>query len=137
MEFIGIPYVFNGDTVDGCDCAGLVRVFYDYHGWNLPTYEKPKDHEWYLKTPFLAERYLLKNFDKTRDVRELTYGDLVLMKIEAESHFAIFLHYNKVLSTFPPGCRQWNGMVMPDRSFIMHKQMWINGFIAGFKRRKE
>ncbi|PHR17287.1 MAG: phage tail protein [Sphingopyxis sp.] len=38
-EYIGIPFVAEGRSRDGCDCWGLIRLIYrDHKGIVLPTY---------------------------------------------------------------------------------------------------
>jgi murein DD-endopeptidase / murein LD-carboxypeptidase len=40
VEFIGIPYLDRGETIDGCDCWGLVRLFHErVLGRRLPHYD--------------------------------------------------------------------------------------------------
>lgn len=133
-KFINIPYVFNGDTFDGADCAGLVKLFYEQNGWQLPHFNKP-EYQWYLKRPMSMERYLLKHFDKSRDINELTYGDIVYFSINGEGHVGIILNYGKLLMTYPK-INEFNGGI----SFIDRTKYWFNipgvKFIAGFKRRE-
>ena len=37
-DYTGIPYLVRGDTFDGCDCWGLVRIVYRDLGIELPSY---------------------------------------------------------------------------------------------------
>jgi cell wall-associated NlpC family hydrolase len=134
-KFIGIPYGFNMNSYSQADCAGLTQLFYCEHGYQPQEYPKPTEHEWWIKNPFLMERFLLKNFDKTKNIQELKYGDLILTEISGESHLLIYLEYGKCLTTFPPGVKQWDGSEMPDRSCIVRKDIWLHGFKMGFKRR--
>ena len=45
-EYIGIPYKQYGRSFDGCDCYGLVYLFYKYElGIELPTYLNTYNHD--------------------------------------------------------------------------------------------
>lgn len=135
-KYIGIPYEFNGDTTDGADCAGLVMLFYRNHNWKPTHYEKPTEREWYKTQPFKMERFLLRNYNKvTKD--NLSFGDIILCKINGESHALIYLWYGKVLTTFPPSMPQWNSEKLPSKSMVLHREMWDSGFISGFHRKED
>ena len=135
-KYIGIPYEFNGDTSDGADCAGLVMMFYRDHKWKPTTYEKPKDHDWFVKTPFKMERFLLKNYKKVKSISDLSFGDIIWTRIGGEGHVLIYLEYGKVLTTFPPTGPQWNSEVLPSKSMVVHRNVWEHGFICGFRRKE-
>jgi hypothetical protein len=136
-KYIGIPYSFNESSFKAADCAGLVKLFYTEHNWQPNDYPLPTERDWYVRQPFAMERFLVKNFDRERDVNKLEFGDLVLTQINNETHLLIYLEYGDCLSTFPPKCVQWNGTELPDRSFIVHRDIWQKGYVSGFKRRKE
>ena len=133
-----IPYLFNGETTEGADCAGLAKMFYIDHGWtDVCDYPKPQEKQWYVHDRYYMERYLLKHFDKTRDIDALEFGDLAVVRINGETHLFIYLGYDRVLTTYPK-LDKWNGGC----SFIDRlKKYWLtrNGveFVAGFKRRKQ
>ena len=38
-QYIGIPYVENGASADGCDCYGLLRVVAEGLGKKLPSFD--------------------------------------------------------------------------------------------------
>jgi len=135
-RYIGIPWVFNEDSFEAADCTGLVQLFYQEHGWKPNTYPKPTARDWYLVDKLGMQKFLVKNFDKTRDAEDLQFGDVVYMMINGEGHCGIYLEYGKVLSTFPPGVKLWDGSMMPDRSFILRESMWKPVFKAGFKRKE-
>jgi cell wall-associated NlpC family hydrolase len=133
-KYIGIPYGFNMSNHGSADCSGLVMMFYREHGWTPDTYDLPTERQWYIKNPYLMERFLLKHWKRTKDINALTFGDVVLMDINKESHAGIVLQYNRLLTTFPPGCKQWDGTELPSRSMIIKKQLWIPWFKSGFQR---
>jgi cell wall-associated NlpC family hydrolase len=134
-KFVGIPYGFNCETYESADCVGLVKLFYEEHGYNLSKYDRPTSEDWFVKDKFKVVKYLLKHFDKTRDIDNLSYGDLLVVEINGESHLFIYLGYDKVLTTYPK-VSEYNGGV----SFIdRFQKYWLKQpgvkFIAGFKRR--
>ena len=135
-KYVGIPYEFAGSSFEGADCIGLLKLIFATEGWT-PDFDdgKPMLPDWYIKEPKRIERYLIKHFDRTKDVTSLTAFDIVYFMIEAEGHVGLLLPYGKCLSTFPPGNLQWNGSSMPSKSFVMHRNMWEYGFLSGFKRR--
>ena len=135
-KYIGIPYEFNGDTTESADCAGLVMMFYKDHGWKPDSYDKPKEPDWYLKNPFAMDRFLLKNYRKVKDIHQLSFGDIIWTKIGGEGHVMIYLWYGKALTTFPPTLPQWNSEELPNKSMVIHRDLWEHGFICGFRRKE-
>lgn len=133
-KYIGIPYKFAGYSNDGCDCVGLLRWFYADHQWQ-EMYDGEFTKDWYKKEPHRMIRWFFKNMDKLSSIDKLKFGDICYFHINGEGHCGIYLEYGKMLSTFPPNCKQWDGTVMPSESFIVHRQMWEKGFKAGFRRR--
>lgn len=135
-KYVSIPYKFNGETVDGADCAGIAKMFYNDHEWVPTEYPKPKTKDWYISNPYYMERFLLKHFDKERDIEKLEFGDLCVVRINGETHLFIYLGYDKVLTTYPR-ISQFNGGC----SFIDRlKKYWLTipgvEYVSGFKRRK-
>lgn len=135
-KYIGIPYEFNGESITGADCAGLALLFYKDHKWKPDSYDKPKDNTWFKSTPLVMERFLLRNFNKVRKVSDLSFGDLVWVRINGEGHLLIYLQYGKVLTTFPPTMPQWNSEVLPSKSMVIHRDTWEHGFLCGFRRKE-
>ena len=74
-HLIGIPYVEGGRDATGCDCWGLVRLWYMERGIELPSYDGPTirhDHP-----DLLAAR---AGEGPWRQVTEPRVGDLGLWK---------------------------------------------------------
>jgi cell wall-associated NlpC family hydrolase len=135
-RFIGRPYKFLGDTYEGFDCIGAIKLYYRENGWPLvETDGKPIDHDWYAKDKFRLARYFLKHFDKVTDADLLKDGELILFGINGESHVGVMIDsYGRFLSTFPP-ISKFNGGI----SFVDRLKFWLNmkgvRFISGFRRR--
>lgn len=132
-KYIGIPFVFNGDTFDGADCAGLVSLFYKEHGINID-YPKPKHKNWYEIDKFYMQRYLMENFIMSRDINDIKPFDILYYLINGEGHLGVALEYGRVLMTYPK-INEFNG----GASFIDRYKYWfgIRGveFKAVFKRK--
>jgi len=50
MMLIGIPWVELGRSLVGCDCYGLVKLYYSRLGVLLPDYTPDKNRDWILKS---------------------------------------------------------------------------------------
>ena len=98
-KFIGIPYKFNGDTADGCDCLGLVRYFYREHGWIDIDDGLPIDENWMKNATSRIRRFFPKHFDIAWKPEDMKYGAVVIFKINSEMHFGVYVGYGKLLST--------------------------------------
>lgn len=129
-QYIGIPHYFNQSTFEGCDCLGLCRLFYSQHKWEQ-TFDdgKPITKDWQKKDGAIRLfRYFKKHFKETTDINELTFGDIVVFKVNGDYHFGIFLEYGKVLAMEVPV------VYGKSTSSIFHKRFWLAGFVYGFKR---
>ena len=127
-KYIGIPYKFNGRTREsGCDCLGLCYLFYKEHGWITLDDGKPITKDWREKDPHRLARWFGKHFKVTRDPEQLEFGDILLFDVFGDTHLAIYLEYGRVLALQLP-TRDWS------KSTIYHKDSWLHGFKAGFKR---
>ena len=131
-QFNGKPFLFNGDTFEGMDCIGLCRLFYKLNGWKETFKDgKPVEQGWYNTEPNRLYRYLLANFDKTDDYRQLKYGDIVLFLIRGESHIGIYIPEGKILHNFPPISETIQTVSHIDRFKYLEPY-----FRAGFRRRE-
>lgn len=131
-KYVGIPYVFNGRTMKGADCIGLLCLFYADQGWP-ETFSDGEEitPDWFEKEPYRFAKYLIKNFDRVTDINELPEGSVLLFEINGESHTAIYCGFGKFLSTFPP-IGLFNGNV----SFMDRLKYYPNIKVVGmFKRR--
>ena len=120
-KFIGIPHYFGESSFDGCDCIGLVRLFYAEHGWSQDFDDGlPIDKDTYMTAPVWRRlfRYLHKNFTEVSDV---DYGDVVLFRINDCEHLGIIIDkYGRLLSMTVP---EQEGVTT---SRVYHRSMWKN-----------
>lgn len=126
-KYIGIPYVFNGDTLDGTDCLGLCRIFYADHGWSQTFMDgkpilSPSDRHNGMR----LGRYLFKNMRRV-DIDSMEFGDIMLFNIDGDAHCGIYV-----------GCGDCLAMQVPcgeqSRSMIYHKRFWKRAFKGAFTR---
>jgi len=134
-KYIGINYGFNGRSRESTDCVGLMSIVFDEEHW-MPRWDDGKsiEEQWYIKEPYRMLRFLCKNFIPIRNIEDLEAEDVLYFNIGHEGHLGLFLRYGKVLTTFVPGCKQWDGSELPSKSMIIHRSQWSQGFIAGFRR---
>ncbi len=83
MRFVGVPYVFGGNTPDGFDCSGFTRYVYARYCIGLP---RMADEQFGLGKPITKS--------------QLRPGDLVFFTTYAEgvSHVGIYLGEGKFIS---------------------------------------
>lgn len=143
-KYLNLKYKFNGRTLEeGVDCLGLLFLIYQDQGWDIVTdsFEfdgKPIEKNWFELDKFRFYRYLLKNWKKEPDISKLEEGDILLWQINGESHSAIYLGYNRFLSTYPEMVNKL-GLNIGGYVFVMRLSVFnaIPGveFICGFKRK--
>jgi cell wall-associated NlpC family hydrolase len=87
-QYIGIPWLEHGRTVDGCDCYGLVRLVLSRH-FNIHLdahdqfYESVKQDKHSIAS--VIQEQLQLNWHKLND-EPVQAGDLVLLKITQPPH---------------------------------------------------
>jgi len=106
-ELVGIPYLINGSTEQGCDCWGLVQLYYiKYKNIQLPNFAG-----------------VYKNPQIVADIEEkqLVTGDIILLREFGDSlHCGLFVHRDIMLnSQAPQGSHlaritspKWHGRVL-------------------------
>ena len=122
-KYIGIKHYFGRSDYDGCDCIGLVRLFYMEHGTGLTFNDgqPPVTPENYFTAASWRRlfKYIHKHFNELTDDATLSYGDLVLFRINDCEHMGIIVdQYGKMLS-----------MQLPEKegvttSTLYHKSFW-------------
>ena len=95
-EYIGIPFSHQGKDWDGCDCWGLVLLFYENEfGIKLPSFHddyETADKSRQIHSVTNREKDSWKRFD------EPEYGDVILMRFRGfECHVGIYLENDKML----------------------------------------
>ena len=96
-KFIGIPYKKYGRNFDGCDCYGLVYLFYKYMlNIDLPLFTNEYNHDDIVS---ISEAIMKNKFDWYQ-VKKPNYGDCILFNLEgSNTHIGIFLERDKFLHT--------------------------------------
>ena len=140
QKYLDLKYKFNGRThEEGVDCLGLLFLVYQDQGWDIITDDgKPIEPNWYEIDRGRLFRYLLKNWTKETNIQKLEEGDVLLWQINGESHTAIYLGYNRFLSTYPELMTKLGfsvgGYVFVTRLSVFNAIPGVN-FICGFKRK--
>lgn len=95
-SYIGIPYLSKGRSREGCDCWGLVRLFYrEQKGVDLPSYS-----ESYTDSAEIDETKLAVSAGRVNWLKVETPlpGDVVLMKLRGEPvHVGVYVGVGMML----------------------------------------
>jgi cell wall-associated NlpC family hydrolase len=98
VDYVGIPFKPKGRDRAGCDCWGLVRLFYaEQFSIQLPSfiddYKGIKDVESIAKL-MTVDNPLVPSVEHEQP----EYGDLMLMKIGGRrTHIGVYIHGDRVL----------------------------------------
>lgn len=98
-EFIGIPYVGNGRELKGCDCWGLVCLYYKKE-YNITLESMETMYYDVNDIPLMSGvlEYQKKKWNKTDKPQK---GDVVVFKIKnMPVHCGIYIGNNKFLHNF-------------------------------------
>ena len=131
-KYIGLIHKYQGQG-KYCDCLNLVQRFYQDHHYKQ-TFDdgKPRPKTWdeYItKEPTRMVRYLVKNFKKTTDDTDLSYGDVILTVINGDFHLGVYIGDGRALAMEIPVQEG------KSRSTIYKHKYWRPYFRAGFKRK--
>ena len=131
-QYIGIRHITNGDTFDGCDCLGLVRLFYKEHKWGLTFKDKG--------APVTAEhihdkenwdrlfRYLNRKMKRVASSDQLEFGDVVVFNVDGDLHLGIYQQEGMVLTMSVPVVEG------KTKSVLYHRRIWEKAFKRGYRR---
>lgn len=103
LKYLKVPYKHLGRDFSGCDCLGLVTLFYkNEFGIELPAYTG-YEPQWYLSDATQISR-LYKRFGFTKVKLPLCKGDVLLLN-EAGSpkHLAVVIEGGYMLHTVESG----------------------------------
>jgi len=101
-KFVGIPFADFGRSYAGCDCAGLVLLYFkDALNKNLDNYVDYVNSDDRQNSVRIMTYFHGKNFLRIRpEDRQL--GDIIVFQIlGAATHVGIFIGENKALHTQP------------------------------------
>lgn len=107
-RYIGIPWDAHGDSLDGCSCWGLVRLFY-------------RD-EYSIDLPSIADGDQMRHM--WRQVTQVRRGDVILFRHQgAARHVSIALDQRDMLHVDnKPSCiERYRGMVWKHRLLRIYR----------------
>jgi cell wall-associated NlpC family hydrolase len=113
-----IPFVEGGRSKKGCDCWGLVRIFYkDILNIELPSFENIylNENRNYSETSDNIEREKIKEKrDRFKQVNNPKYGDIILISLMGRPiHIGVALDNKTMIHT-----RKSSGVVIEDFSGV-------------------
>jgi len=102
-EFIGIPYVPKGRSFDGCDCIGLVILWFKEHGYDLgDAGSESYAEDWSDEDP---QRYLQTLLDSGEfvDFRQVQENDVLMILNHDEDPEKDSKHVDSIAVVIDPG----------------------------------
>lgn len=133
-KYVGIPHRFNKAGFDGCDCLGLVRLFYKEHGYSPSFYDEfevTKENYNSQSAWTHLYKYLEKHFDKETDPSKLKVGDIVIFSVLGDIHFGIIADENGRLLAGQIPAEEGKS-----QSTIYRKSWWLPHQRAMYRRRE-
>ncbi len=97
MRYVGIPFEHNGRTTDGIDCLGLIKLYLDEHGFNIPGDDnRAIKQNWHKREPSRLLRGLRKHMVEI-DGRPQEF-DVLLFKMKGKlRHLGVMISRNRFL----------------------------------------
>jgi cell wall-associated NlpC family hydrolase len=100
VKYLGIPYVWMGRNTSGCDCWGLVQIFYAKEfDITVPDYKDLYSH--FGETGWTKDKYIALGFDIFKKAssncataiteKDLKYGDMIILTGVSCTHIGIYL----------------------------------------------
>ena len=130
QEYIGLPYGWKDGQYN---CLDLCRIFYKEHGYKQLFVDgkpfPPTLEEFNKNDRLRLMKYLLKNFDVSRDYSDARYGDIVMFDIRGDMHFGIYVDDDCVLAMQVP-CIEGSS-----QSTIYRPKFWKPAFKYVFRRK--
>lgn len=95
QHYIGLPYLLNGETREGVDCYGLIKLYYqEVLGVALPS---RVNHD-LKQRQAIAENYRAELHELTFKVSSPKEHDLVLLRVEnVPMHIGLIIRQNTML----------------------------------------
>jgi len=96
-DFIGIPYVEKGRTLEGCDCWGLLVLVYDrYFKIKVPSFSD--DYQGFADREGV-DLLLEQHRNEWVQVESPHIGDGVFMILQGRPHVGIYIGDDRILHT--------------------------------------
>lgn len=97
MRYTGIPFEHNGRTTDGIDCLGLIKLYLDNHGLEIPgDDDRAIERDWHTREPGRLLRGL-RNHMVEIDERPQEF-DVLLFEMKGKlRHLGVMVSRNRFL----------------------------------------
>jgi cell wall-associated NlpC family hydrolase len=103
MRWVGIPFAWGGESFDGADCVGLVRLYLRETGIELPPEDGPRDaRAWRDTARDRMARFLAAHCERVVHPQR---GDIVLIRLPGQlAHVGVMVDSLRMLHTRADGC---------------------------------
>jgi cell wall-associated NlpC family hydrolase len=96
-ELVGVPFVYGGEEISGCDCYGLVKLYYKNF-----TNIKLEDIKYTRESELEAFKKELENGSKFYEVVSLDVNDLLVFLYNGKNvHFGVAVKEGLMLMSTP------------------------------------
>ena len=133
-KYLGFKYGFNRKK-NQYHCVDICRMWYKDHGYKHCFDDGKADpvscEDFHKNHQLRVLRYLLKHFDKVRNIDDLQHGDVVVFNIDGDLHTGIYLENDNILAMQVP-CITDSSL-----SAVFKPSYWKPVFFCGFHQNKE